>query len=215
MLLGFFPSSRTGALALLLGCIVCAGCTLDFDRFAPLPGSSADGGTSPSLEAGNVEDVTTTNPDDASGGVESGSVTDAGQVGSGDARTDGAACTETRAVSFGGHCYFALTSRSNWMAASTTCQASGAHLVTIGSAEEQAAVAAISTTQDRWMGLTRPANSLPLAAAYEWITGEAMDYTHWGNGEPNFTGECVRMMQGGTWADNPCTTSYYAICERE
>lgn len=101
------------------------------------------------------------------------------------------------------------------MAASTSCQAAGAHLVTIESTEEQTAVAAIAPNQDRWIGLSRPAGSAMMASSYAWITAEPASYAHWGLGEPNFTGECVRMMQGGTWADNPCTTSYNALCERE
>jgi len=158
-----------------------------------------------------MDDVATTPPVEASTDIDAGPIADASPIG----QTDAGACAEARSVSFGGHCYFPLTSRGSWMAASTSCQASGAHLVTIGSAEEQTAVAAIAVTQDRWMGLTRPANALPTAGSYAWITGEAFGYAHWGNGEPNFTGECVRMVQAGTWADNPCTTSYYAVCERE
>jgi hypothetical protein len=101
------------------------------------------------------------------------------------------------------------------MNSSTTCQAAGAHLVSIGSAEEQAAVAAISSNQDRWMGLSRPTVSLPLVASYVWVTAEASTYAHWASGEPNGSGECVRIQQQGTWADNSCSTLALAICERE
>jgi len=214
MLLGCFLSRHARGLSLVLGIVASAGCTLDFDHFAPLAASSQEAGPGPALEAGTVEDVSTSPPVDASGGVESGSVTDANQGGPADAKTD-AGCTEARSVSFGGHCYFPLTSRGSWMAASTSCQAAGAHLVTIGSVEEQTAVAAISSNQDRWIGLSRPVGSALMATSYAWITAEAASYAHWGTGEPNFTGECARMMQGGTWADNPCSNSYYALCERE
>jgi hypothetical protein len=213
--LDFFLLRPAKGLALALGTIACGGCTLDFDRFTPLGGSSQEAGTGPDLEGGAVEDVATTSPDDASTGVEAGAITDANQGGPRDATADGTACSETRGVLFGGHCYFPLAARGSWMAASTSCQAVGAHLATIGSAEEQTAVAAIQPNQDRWIGLSRPAASLPVATSYAWITAEPASYAHWGNGEPNFTGECVRIMQGATWADNPCTTNYYALCERE
>jgi hypothetical protein len=54
-----------------------------------------------------------------------------------------------------------------------------------------------------------------MASAYVWVTGEAVGYTHWAQGEPNFSGECVRIQTTGTWADNQCTNSAYAICERD
>ncbi len=217
MLLDFFLSPWTGGL--LLGSVALAGCSLDFDRFTPISLSPTEDGSDPgpNLEAGRMDDVVTVPPIEGSTDIDAAPIADAGSVAPTDATapTDAGACSEARSVSFGGHCYFPLTSRGSWTAASTSCQASGAHLVTIGSAEEQTAVVAIAVTQDRWMGLTRPANALPTAGSYAWITGEAFGYAHWGNGEPNFTGECVRMVQAGTWADNPCTTSYNAICERE
>jgi len=221
MFFAFFGSHHAKWPALVFSAVAYTGCTLDFDRFTPVATSSpADAGISPELEAASIEDVATNSVDSSSSvdsgpGVDSGPVTDANPSGPPDAASDARSCTEPRSVTFGGHCYFAVTSRSTWMAASTACQAAGAHLATLGSVEEQTAVAAINANQDRWIGLSRPAASLPMASSYAWVTSEPAVYANWGIGEPNFTGECVRMVQGGTWADNPCTTSYYALCERE
>jgi hypothetical protein len=203
--------------------LACAGCTLDFDRFAPLSGGTAEAGTVPEMDATVAIDSTVVVAVDASSGGGTDAVAmqdappvDAGEMSKADAGSDAsAACTDARSVSFGGHCYFPTTGRANFTNSSGACAAAGAHLVTITSAEEQTAVAAIYPQQDRWIGLSRLANSLPVATSYTWITGEPATFSHWDIGEPNFTGECVRMVQGGAWADNSCNTSYLAICERE
>ena len=209
MFFAFFRLQRAQWLILALPAIATTGCTLDFDRFTPVPSSSpADAGVTPELEAASAEDVSTPSIDSSSGvdsadRVDSGMVADANPSGPGDAVADARSCTEARSVTFGGHCYFAVTSRSNWMAASTTCQAAGAHLATFGSVEEQTAVAAINANQDRWIGLSRPVASLPMASSYAWVTSEPAVYANWGVGEPNFTGECVRMMQGARGPTTP------------
>jgi hypothetical protein len=219
MLRNFPGTIGTLGIVIVMVSFAPAGCTLDFDRFAPRTESLPDSGSSPVAESGTLEgdkDAGSMPPVEASTDVDSGSpASDAGQPGGEDAGTEGGApCTEPRAVSFQGHCYFPTNTRTSWPSSQMACQAAGAHLVTIGSAEEQAAVAPLATTQDRWIGMNRPVLSLN-ASAYVWVTGEAVGYTHWAQGEPNFTGECVRIQTTGSWADNQCTNSAYAICERD
>jgi hypothetical protein len=220
MLGDFLGAHRARGIAIALGLMGGAGCTMDFDRFAPRVEPSADTGPGLATEAGTVADATTSMSNDASSTVESGSAVDAGTPtdGSGGGGTDAVAdggCVEARSMVFQGHCYFPTTARTNWTAASMACQAAGAHLVTITSAEEQAAVAPIVGTQDRWIGLSRPQNSLPFAGSFVWVTAEPVMYTHWAQGEPNFSGECARIQQAGTWADNSCANTTTAICERD
>ncbi len=136
------------------------------------------------------------------------------------ASTDGAtadsgpACTESGARRFGGHCYFASSS-AGWDEARSACEARGAHLVTIGSREEQDAVESIRDGRDRWIGLSRPKGSPSAEASFAWVTGEPSTYERWSGDEPNGSGECARLRGDGRWADADCGASYVAICERE
>jgi hypothetical protein len=217
-----FSYARATGIVLLLAALAVAGCTLDFDRFAPRSELTAEGGPGPVPDGGSIamdagasippaEASTTTD----SGSASDGAMNDAATSGGRDAGVEGGApCTEPRAVTFGGHCYFPTTTRTSWTASNMGCQAAGAHLVTITSAGEQAAVAPLSSNQDRWIGMNRPVLSLT-ANSYVWLTGEPVAYTNWAQGEPNFSGECVRIQTSGTWADNQCTNSAYAICERD
>ena len=134
-------------------------------------------------------------------GVDAGTVADAGPPCSG--------------IVFRGHCYFAIA-RQEWDDAA--CASQGAHLVTITSADEQQMVATLGSGE-RWIGLRRPNNSPQRIASFAWVTNEPVGYANWStsNGvqEPNFTGNCVRLLTNGTWADNDCTDSFVTLCERE
>ena len=110
------------------------------------------------------------------------------------------------------------------------------HLVTIGSAEENALVQRHLGNGDRWIGLTDsthtssldgtdlstlgtseqgnrggspiPVSTLPAAGqrgeGFQWITGEPLTYSFWGNGEPNDSGnEDVALIRNdGMWNDH-------------
>ncbi len=119
-------------------------------------------------------------------------------------------------VSFGGHCYFAASAPGTFDATRAACVAAGAHLATIGSPAEQAAVAPIGTGMERWIGLLRTGDAgATNPAAFTWITGEPSTFANWTAGEPNGSGPCARLRTDGTWADQTCATSLAAICERE
>jgi hypothetical protein len=133
-----------------------------------------------------------------------------------DVATDGAVpCTEPNAVMFGGHCYFELTTLQDATTAKTNCTNAGAHLVTITGSAEEAAVAPIDAGSERWIGLFRTAGQ-PVDANYAWVDGESRaGYADWSPGEPDGSGQCVRLEADGTWGDDPCTNMHPAICERE
>ena len=115
------------------------------------------------------------------------------------------------------------------------CEAysSKTHLVTITSADEQAALATafFPTQTDTWIGLSLadPSKSpdsicklISDQCPFQWVTGEALGYTDWAkrsgsDSEPNYTGSCVRLQAADeTWADTGCTGSkYQAICEED
>jgi hypothetical protein len=134
------------------------------------------------------------------------------------------------------HCYFAIAAGTglDWSRAKTTCESfSGSHLVTITSAEEQAAIenAFFPSITDYWIGLslegaaaqTPPSSckTAPESCPFLWVTGEALGFTLWarrsGSGqEPNYTGACVRLvLTDRSWADFGCGTQLTAICEHD
>jgi hypothetical protein len=202
---------------------------MDFDAFEPREGGSGaadDAAESDAISAEAASDAAIDSTTDASHDKAPDTSTDASDEPSTDApsATDGGdasdaavPCTEVDAVSFGGHCYFALGSDNSFDAASSACMAVGAHLVTISSSAESSAVTPISTSVDRWMGLSKNAAAPATDASYQFITGEPRGtYSNWYPGEPNGSGNCVRMKAGGVqWADDDCANLHDAICERE
>lgn len=192
-------------------CALCA-CTQDFDSFNPADGAA-------------VADVSTDGPGGADTGVDAGvqdatkdvTVQDvAPDVPVVDAPPDAPPpCTETGAIMFGGHCYFLVTTAQTQSVAAAFCASTSAHLVTITTSAEQAAVIALGSGTERWTDLYRnggPAKDVN----YKWLTGEGRNnFNAWSPGEPNGTGQCGSLLGTGLWNDQDCTISLASICERE
>ena len=174
----------------------------------------------------------------AAGKVNAGGQGGAGGASAGaGAGAGGKPSTTCSGTSYGGHCYFLIGSDVgvDWPSAKSMCEAysSKTHLVTITSADEQAALAKafFPAQTDTWIGLSLadPSRSpdsicklLSDQCPFEWVTGEALSYTDWtqrsgSDSEPNYTGSCVRLVAADeTWADTGCTGSKYrAICEED
>jgi hypothetical protein len=190
---------------LLVG--LACGCTQDFGQFdgdASATDVAADttGDVAPPVDA--TTDVGDSSPKEAAA--------DTGPV---DAATDAVACTESGAILFGGHCYFLVTTLQTYQNAMAGCTNAGAHLVSVTTAAEQNAVIALGANTERWNGLYRN-NGAATDANYAWITGEGRNnYSAWSPGEPNGSGQCVRFLAGGLWADQNCAATIASICERE
>ena len=162
---------------------------MDFDAFQPRGGGTDAADGTPASDAMSAEgasdaaiDSTTDASADTAPDTSSDTSTDASDDQStdapraadgGDASDAAVACTEVGAVSFGGHCYFALGSTNSFTAAGSACTTVGAHLVTITSSAESSAVTPISTGVDRWMGLSKNAADPATDASYQFVTGEA------------------------------------------
>lgn len=187
----------------LLLCLACA-CTQDFGQFEPKDDAAApsESGTDAS---GPDATADATGPE--TGGPDAAAPDAAPEA--------GVPCTETGAIQYGGHCYFLVSTTQNFNAAKSGCTGAGAHLVTITTAGEQAAVIALGTGTERWIGLYR--NGGPAKdAMYTWITGEGRNgFSAWSPGEPNGTGQCGTLLATGLWNDEDCTISLASICERE
>jgi hypothetical protein len=130
-----------------------------------------------------------------------------------------AMCTERNASvdPATGHCYFVTPGTAIWSVTRDACAGPQMHLVTMGSASEQAFVENWLTQiggvrKDLWIGLFQAGG-----APFEWVTGEPVVYTNWGAGEPNDgPDDCGRIQAGGAWADwSLCDARFAGVCERE
>lgn len=141
--------------------------------------------------------------------------------GIGDASADNAVDTGTGADAgpcnngavFMGHCYFAVSPAASWATQQAACTSAGAHLVSVGSAAEMAAITNVGAG-DRWIGLSRPQGSSAVDMSFVWVTGEPRTYTNWSTAEPSGSGLGVRMRADGTWADTNENLGYVGLCER-
>lgn len=79
------------------------------------------------------------------------------------------------------------------------CEAMGGHLATITSQEEQDIIEEniekYAKYERYWIGGTLENNQ------WVWLTGEAMEYSNWGSGEPNGSGEYMDIYPNGIWDD--------------
>jgi hypothetical protein len=112
-----------------------------------------------------------------------------------------------------GH-WYALTPPGNWESTRQWAQANNAELVTIRSAAEQSwLMQAIVTPHngDCWIGL----NDLQIQGQWVWSSGEAVTYTNWGGGEPNFPGveRRTELQPSGVW-NNQSNWTRPGIAER-
>ena len=86
------------------------------------------------------------------------------------------------AVKYNGHYYKVYNQGMTWQEAKSFCEEQGGHLVTINYSEEQKQIETMindGPQKQYWIGLSMEGNS------YEWVTGEPLGYTKWGNGQPD------------------------------
>jgi hypothetical protein len=190
-------SAIGGGARILLSLALLAGCTHDFDTFAP--SGPTDGAAADSV--GTDSGVPDSTPADSSADT---------------TRPDTAPppCVEPGSKTFAGHCYFPTATAVTWSAGKSACAAAGGHLVTITSPGEEATVEVLQMGTDRWIGLSRPPGSPSTDASFQWVTAESMVYKSWAAGQPSGSGECGRLTSSGPWADMACSTTLTAICER-
>jgi hypothetical protein len=123
-------------------------------------------------------------------------------------------CTEgdSRVTSADGTCYFRFGSTMTWHQSQDRCTNAGAHLVTITTQAESDVIATLLGGTDIWIGLSDEMNE----GTFTWVTGELLMYTNWDSTEPNGSGDCVVIRQGGGrwWLDRLCTEGNASICER-
>jgi len=119
-----------------------------------------------------------------------------------------------------GTCYMLFQTVRTWVDARMQCGAlaGDTHLAVITSAAENELVTPMAGILDVWMG----GNDIDVEGVWVWISGEALVYNNWRDGEPNNAdpdgGENCMIIEGeigGTWDDRRCTRAYASLCERE
>lgn len=116
---------------------------------------------------------------------------------------------------FNNHTYRLITNDTDWYTAKKICESLGGHLVTITSADEQSYIyhtLLAGYDSNVMIGLS----DCEVEGVWKWITGEPLQYTNWGYGEPNNASEedYALIRPSGTWNDGHCDSEKWSyICE--
>lgn len=118
---------------------------------------------------------------------------------------------------FCGHYYKVYTDAVSWIDAKSKCELLGGHLATITTKEEDD----FAFTLMCEAGLSKILFGLYNAGDSEtpdwrWVTDESLDYTRWGNGEPNYDYDGTEAYGGyycGSWNDYRSDEVNEYICE--
>ncbi len=125
-------------------------------------------------------------------------------------------------IAFDGSCYKLETDEKDWNSAEAFCNAEGAQLVKIETAEENDFIKKefLIGKVDYWIGLTDARNEND----WQWSDGcKLTGYTNWRPGQPNgYNEDCAMIRIGnfngydndGQWHDEACTYTKGFICEK-
>jgi cysteine-rich repeat protein len=114
------------------------------------------------------------------------------------------------------HAYRQLTPERRFEDAKAACQKIGAHLVTIGDAEEDAFVSS-EFFGTLWLGAMRAKRD----EDFRWVTNEAFSFQHFAPGDPDRNGvpSCIVLAENRRWHDRTCQGAeagpYGVVCEIE
>lgn len=114
----------------------------------------------------------------------------------------------------GGSLFRYIDQSLSWEAAKLAAEALGGHLATFGTAGEYEAVqSAFRQYGDWWIGLS----DTETEGAFKWVTGEALSYTGWANGQPDDAGSNEDYVSGNWgnpgWNDYPSWYNFGYVVE--
>jgi hypothetical protein len=125
-------------------------------------------------------------------------------------------CATGRRSADGFHCYTAQPTAEVWGNARSACVTLGAHLATIHTADENALVYGLLSS-NAWLGAQRTVGGA--LGEFSWVTGEPWTYASWAAGEPSTFSELAGgyWTDGGprNWGDWVSSTSFRFVCEAE
>jgi hypothetical protein len=112
-------------------------------------------------------------------------------------------------------CYHKAQYPMLWTEADNFCEELGAELASVHSTEENTFLYYLCGSEDScWLGFS----DAEVEGVWEWSDGSNVDYTNWGDGEPNdHWHEDYALLSGphGRWNDmTDSTANTYAICEK-
>jgi hypothetical protein len=115
-----------------------------------------------------------------------------------------------------GHCFAFFPAPQNWDGAAAACAGLGpnTHLAAIDSASENETAAMVLGGNQAWVG----GSDTAVEGSWVWVTGEAVGFDSWRDGQPNNQGnEDCMMMRGadGSWEDRLCLGTFGSLCEVE
>ena len=114
--------------------------------------------------------------------------------------------------------YKLISKDITWLEAKAYCEKLGGYLVTITSKEEQNYVADLLKNSPHtlsWLGASDEKDE----KTWKWVSGEKWDYTNWGSGQPDDSGNAqedylqLGYCSDNKWNDASNSTSIPFICE--
>jgi hypothetical protein len=120
---------------------------------------------------------------------------------------------------FADHAYLFCEDRRDFREAASECADLGYFLVTVSSDQENSwlhETSEVLSGQEWWTGF----NDQDDEGTFTWLSGEAVNYTNWADGEPNDYGrgeDCapIHSARSDAWNDVSCDNDYRWICEAE
>ena len=121
----------------------------------------------------------------------------------------------------GDHAYLFCTDTKSWTDAQAYCNSYGYNMAAPQDAAENAWVNKVvykiaGSSVKWWFGY----NDRTTEGTWEWEDGSTSSYTDWASGEPNDAGSGEDCAQFGRftnkgWNDEPCSSTFYFVCESE
>lgn len=119
---------------------------------------------------------------------------------------DAALCPPDYLESSNGSCYRIVSTPATWTEAEADCEddASGAHLIVVDDASEDAMVASY-----HWIGYTERVTD----GVFLWVNGSLGAYPGFAIGEPVSGGAACTVTRPDGWHDDNCTENKVYVCE--